>query len=197
MNSTCRTLIVCLATLVAAEKVSAAGPSLGYSNDTRGPLVIQLSTMIGNQERKWQPRSINPRERNFEPIAVPGVKVIYLTVLDPQFRQIAKFPINFTGRDMFYSIQVDPVGTQVDKTLTLRLIEIRLPQPGPGMPGAMPAFPGGFPGAMPGFPGAMPGFPGTMPVTPGVPLPGTVPASGTTPTPPPTNTTAPITPKKN
>jgi hypothetical protein len=124
--------------------------------------------VIGNQERKSQPRSINPRERNFEPVVVPGVRVVFVTVFDAQLRQLSKTRLNFIGRDAFYSIQVDA-------TQTVRLVEVRLPPPGPGMPfGAMPGQ---------GFQGMQP--PVQPPAKPAVPL-----------IPPPNNTTGPILPKK-
>lgn len=187
MNGPWRNLALALATVVAMGAAPEAARAFwfGYSNDTRAPLVIQLSMMVNNQERKNQPRSINPRERNFEPIVQPGVKVVFLTVMDAQQRQVGRFRINFPGRDVFYSIQVDQVATQVNKTTVLQLVEIRLPAPGPapGAPGGMQAMPGAAPG-FPGFPGSMPN-PGFMPFpqTPTVPTPG--------------NTTTPIPPKKN
>jgi hypothetical protein len=184
MPRTVRNLVFLFAALVAREGVSVAQvvrpPQLGYSNDTRVPLVVQVSALIGNQERRGQPRSVNPREQHNESINVPNVKVLYLTIYDQQLRPLARYPIHFLGRDVFYSIQIDPIGAQFDKKPVVRIVEIRLPQPGPGgFPGAMQGFPGMHPGFQPGMPGKLPGVPAVPPI----------------PVPP--STAAPIPPKKN
>jgi hypothetical protein len=105
--------------MVPAPPQAIPGGWFGYTNDTQIRLVVQVSSIINNVERRGQPRTINPRERALDPQQA-GVKIV--TIMDPQLQVVGKFQINFLGRDAFYSIQVDPVASQIDKTLRLRLV---------------------------------------------------------------------------
>ena len=108
----------------AEAQVMAAPPGgpvgwLGYTNDTQVRLVVQISSIVNNVERRGQPRAINPRERALDPQQA-GTKIV--TIMDPQLQVIGKFRLEFLGRDASYSIQVDPVASQIDKTLRLKMV---------------------------------------------------------------------------
>jgi hypothetical protein len=97
---------------------------------------------------------MNAREAAWDQVSGIGPKTI--TIYDYKNRQIGKETVNFAGKDLFFSIQVDVAGKGMDKTFKARLVPLPDPRQTPGfVPGAMPGP--GYPGMLP--PGVNPGKP--------------------------------------
>lgn len=154
-----------------AQPQGAPPPKVGwlaYRNDSPVAIVVQASaTAPNNQERRLSPHPMNPREAAWDQVSGTGYKTI--TVYDAKGQVLSRDSVNFTGKDLFFSIQADVTIKGKDKVIKAKLVP--LPDPRNVPVGGNPNFaPGGFPGMV--LPGTNPNMP-TMPrpLTP-IPSPG-------------------------
>ena len=152
-----------------AQPVQAPPPKVGwlaYRNDSPVAIVIQASASgPNNQERKLSPHPMNPREAAWDQVSGTGYKTI--TVYDAKGQVLVRDSVNFTGKDLFFSVQADVTVKGKDKIIKARLLP--LPDPRNVPVGGNPNFaPGGFPGMV--LPGSNPNMP-TMPRPPLSPIP--------------------------
>lgn len=150
---------------------------LAYRNDTTLPIVLQGSTVLPNgTERRGTPHQINPREAAWDQVIGAGPKI--LTIYDAKGRVLSRDTVQFVGKDLFFSIQLDIAVKGADKIVKTRLVPVpdpRLNGPVPGLQGgaantmpAYPTLPGGLnnPVTPPSGPIVIPGFGGTPPIPP-------------------------------
>jgi hypothetical protein len=160
--------LVCVATAAfglltaetgSAQQQMAPPPKVGwlaYRNDSPVTLVVQASAPgPNNQERKGPPHQMNPREAAWDQVSGPGQKTI--TIYDAKGQVLLREGVNYTGKDLFFSIQADVALKGKDKVVTKARL-VPLPDPRNLPVGGNPNFaPGGFPGMI---------LPGTNPIMP-------------------------------
>lgn len=138
---------------------------LAYRNDSPVAIVVQASAAgPNNQERRLPPHPMNPREAAWDQVSGTGYKTI--TVFDVKGQVLVRDSVNFTGKDLFFSVQADVTIKGKDKVIKAKLVP--LPDPRNVPVGGNPNFaPGGFPGMV--LPGNNPSMP--RPLSP-IPSPG-------------------------
>src|SRR5262245_60855437 len=123
---------------------------MGYRNDSKAALVVQVTFTVNNQERRCPPHLMNPREVAADQVFGAGPKNI--TVFDPKSgKTLGRLTVPFNGKDLFFVVQVEtgPNG------MPTRAVVVPVPDPRTG----------GFPGAMNGVnPGAAPAMPASSPL---------------------------------
>jgi hypothetical protein len=147
---------------------------MAYRNDTPIAIMVQASVPgPNNQERRYPAHQMNPREAAWDQVSGIGYKTI--RVYDAKGKELCKESVNYTGKDLFFSIQLEvTTGKGNEKITKAKVIPVPDPRTVPGFnPGAMPGpgFPGMVPpgGTMPGRP--LGGIPGLTPIPgPGGPI---------------------------
>jgi hypothetical protein len=134
---------------------------LAFRNDSPILVIVQTASPGPNgQPRRNAAHQLNPREAAWDQVTGQGPKTV--TVYDAKGRELCRETVNFAGKDLFFSVQVEL--NAKDKTLKAKLIPVPDPRGGPAVnPGLMP----GNPGITPIRPGLMPGIPGFNPLFPG------------------------------
>ena len=70
---------------------------------------------------------------------------------DGNGRQLSRDTVQFTGKDLFFSIQLDVVVKGNDKAIKIKLVPLPDPRINPAaLQATMPGFPGGMPVTTPG-----------------------------------------------
>jgi hypothetical protein len=114
-----RHFLILLVALLGTNAVSAALPpspappppqpppagSIGYSNDTNMPIVVQGSSMAGGRPAFGPAHPMRPNESAVDLISQPGVKTI--TVSDPKGAILFRGQVTVAGKDQFFSIQLE------------------------------------------------------------------------------------------
>jgi hypothetical protein len=150
-----RHLTIVAAAALAWLVVASTGPAqiaappnvswIAYRNDTPVQVLVQASS----GDRKAPPHRVNPREAAYDQVG-QGPKTVTIAIYDTKGQLLCAEAVNFTGRDLFFSIQIDaPKGA---KTIKVKLVPLADPR------GLMPG------GMLPGGGGGLPVIPGLGPV---------------------------------
>jgi hypothetical protein len=107
--------------LAAATPTAVQAGYLGCKNDLNVPVIVQVSATVNGRVARGQPHVINPRESAWDPVNQIGVKNI--TITDAQQRVIFSGAVNYVGKDLYFSIQLD----NSEKPPKVKLYPIALP----------------------------------------------------------------------
>jgi len=104
---------------------------LVYRNDTNVQIIVQASVFINKQEVRGAPHVINPKETAWDQVSQRGLKTI--TILDAATkRTLHREDVNYNGKDLIYSVQLDAAAMKAKKEVCLTLAPTTLANVAPG-----------------------------------------------------------------
>lgn len=136
-------LALLAAVLVGSAPATANAGWLGFRNETKSAVVVQISHESAARLQHGKPHLLNPGNVTWERVLQPGKK--WITIYDPAQprRVLFKGPLLYAGNDLFFAIQQEetPAGlpvTPVTPPAALKLAPAKLAGPAglaPGPPG--------------------------------------------------------------
>src|SRR5438552_13269789 len=106
---TARQRVLSLLMVVALGLLPAAADAAGiaFRNDTDSPILVQGISVINRIARRGKLHVLRPGEVSAEIVLVPGSKLIIVADAKQPTRILCQKEIQFTGTDLFFSIQVE------------------------------------------------------------------------------------------
>jgi hypothetical protein len=97
--------LLALLITVALPGAAAAGPLIGFRNDTDGPIIVQGMSVINGQLRRGKRLTIQPGAVAWDTIAAPGNKLI--TVVDGKqpTKTLVQDTIQCGVKNLFFAIE--------------------------------------------------------------------------------------------
>lgn len=111
--------------LMLTVAAAARAETIIFVNETKTPVVVQVTSVVGGSVRRDRPRAVQPGDRLR--LTLPGNKLVNLYDARLPNRILFQGPIPGAMDDQAYSIQLDPASQP-----KLRLVPIPVPPPPAG-----------------------------------------------------------------
>lgn len=117
---------------------TAAAGWLGFRNENKTPVVVQISHEVPGRIQHGKPHLLNPGNVTWERVLQPGKKWVTIYDAAQPARILFKGPLLYAGNDIFFAIQPEPLPpglpvTPLPLPTPLKLLPAKPPGP-PGLP---------------------------------------------------------------
>ncbi len=104
----------------------AGPPTIGYRNDTNGPVVVQGLSIINKTLRRDRVHILQPGEVAFDTVALPCNRLLIVADAKQPTRTLFQGTIPFVRNDQFFSILDDSPPAKVPKGQIPPLTRVKL-----------------------------------------------------------------------
>jgi len=82
-------------------------PTIGYRNDTQGPVIVQGLSLVNKTLRRGKVHTLQPGEIAYDVVAFPTNKLVIVADAKQPTRTLFQGTVPFARTDQFFSIQDD------------------------------------------------------------------------------------------